>query len=52
MWSTHAQKQEVPGNLWNTLDKSVEFPASVSTDPLIAARRAMKLGPGPTGEKI
>ena len=35
LWSTHALKQKLPANLWNTLDVSKEFPASLSVDFLL-----------------
>ncbi len=46
LWSTLAHfKQKFSANLWNRLDVSTEFPASVSADSLLTASRAMKLGP-------
>ena len=40
----HAQAK-FPADLCNTLDVSVEFPASISADSLLTVRTAIKLGP-------
>ena len=34
-WSLHIHKPKFPANLWNTLDISAEFPASVSANTLL-----------------
>ena len=44
-WSMQVHKPKFPAKLWNTLEVSKEFPASISADSLLTVSIAVKLGP-------